>query len=387
MRNFEFQNPVKVLFGKEQIEKLKFLIPPNKNILMTYGVNSIKAHGVYERVIENLPCVKNLFEFGGINANPEYSVLLQAIALCKQKEIDFVLAIGGGSVIDGTKFICAGVNYPLTDKWQILKGQSMKISKPIRFGTILTIPASGSEVNEYAVISRKDTGEKLAFCNEKLFPEFSILEPELTYSLSNNQLINGIVDPFIHVAEQYLTTSINTPLQDGYSETIMRTLINLAPTIISGENNYNARANWMWCASNALNNYIGLGVDQDWSTHAIGHELTALYGLDHAQTLAIIAPQLWRYKKENKYKKLAQFAKNVWNVEARNPDLAIDLAICKTEMFFNNIGMKTKFSDYKVQVDALTVARNVIKNSMNGAIGECNDISFNDIVNIINMSI
>ncbi|MCE3269091.1 MAG: NADH-dependent alcohol dehydrogenase [Burkholderiales bacterium] len=386
MHNFEFHNPVKVLFGKNQIENIKHLIPQNKNILLTYGMNSIKANGIYQRVINNLPQVNNLVEFGGIGANPEYNILLEAVNLCKHEKVDFILAIGGGSVIDGTKFISASVNFPILDKWQILKGQSSKICNSINYGVIQTLPATGSEMNEYAVISRKETYEKLAFGHNELFPKFAILEPEITYSLPNHQLINGIIDPFIHVTEQYLTTNINTLLQDGYSETIMRTLINLAPKLFSKKHDYDVRANWMWCANNALNNYIGVGVDEDWATHAIGHELTALYSLDHAQTLAIIAPQLWRYKKEQKRQKLIQFAKNIWNINDKNCNIAIEKAIFCTEQFFNNIGMKTKLSDYNIQADAAAIANNVIKNSKTGSIGEHNDIRFNDIVNIIKMS-
>ena len=385
MHNFEFQNPVKVLFGKNQIEKLEHLIPQDKNILLVYGLNSIKANGVYQRVKNSLAHVKDLFEFSGIGANPEYDTLLQAVALCKQQKIDFILAVGGGSVIDGTKFIAAAVNYPLADKWQILKGQSSKIIDAIKFGAILTLPATSSEVNEWAVISRKDTNEKVAFSHKTLFPEFAILDPEVTYSLPQRQLVNGIIDPFIHVTEQYLTTNINTPLQDGYSETLMRTLIDLGPCIVSEKNDYDVRANWMWCASNAVNGFIGLGIDEDWSTHAIGHELTIQYGLDHAQTLAIIAPQLWRYKKDKKRDKLLQFAKNVWHINDENGNNAIETAISKTEQFFNAIGMKTKFSDYNIKVDATIIAHNVITKSQNGAIGEHNDIMLDDIISIINM--
>ncbi|HMT03369.1 MAG TPA: iron-containing alcohol dehydrogenase [Burkholderiales bacterium] len=383
MRNFTFENPVKIVFGKNQINSINRFIPKESRLLLVYGKGSIKSNGIYEQVLQALMGY-NIFEFAGIEVNPEYATLIKAVELCKKEKIDYILAVGGGSVIDGVKFISAAVNFPMADTWQILKGKQNKISNVIKFGVVLTLPATGSEMNSGSVISRRETGEKLAFGHSLLYPQFAILDPEVTYSLPPRQLANGIVDPFIHVTEQYITTDLNTPIQDGFAETILKTLINLAPKILSGENDYNTRADWMWSATNALNGYIGNGVDHDWATHKIGHELTALYGLDHAQTLAIIAPQMWRYKKNIKKAKLVKFALNVWQISKDNDD-AIEQGIRKTEDFFRSIGIKTKLSEYNIKVNASEVANNLAI-SQGVPIGEHKDIFVKDIIKIIEMA-
>lgn len=385
MHNFIFKNPVQVVFGTGQITQLSTMIPANSKVLLTYGGGSIKQNGVYNQVKEALKSFA-VFEFNGIEANPEYETLLKAVNLCKQEQIDFILAVGGGSVVDGTKFIAAAVNYPLEDKWQILHGQADKISNVIPFAAVLTLPATGSETNPAAVVSRKQSGEKLGFLNPLVYPQFAILDPTVTYSLPPRQLANGLVDPFIHVTEQYLTTDLNTPIQDGYAETILRTLIEVAPIIISGQKNDVARANWMWSATNALNGFIGVGVDHDWATHMIGHELTALYGFDHAQSLALLAPQLWRYKKQQKEAKLLKFARNVWGIRTLDPQTAIEEAILQTEVFFHSLGMKTTFSDYKININASLVADKLAEH-IQGGIGEHRDIHHEDIIKIINMAV
>lgn len=383
MHNFKFYNPVQVVFGAGQIASLSQLVSKTDKILLVYGGGSIKQNGVYDQVVAALNGCK-FYEFGGIEANPEYETLLKAVEICKSKQIDFILAVGGGSVVDGTKFISAAVNFPLEDKWQILKGHSAKITDVVPFGVVLTLPATGSEMNSGSVVSRRATGEKLSFGHSNTFPKFSILDPEVTYSLSPRQLANGIVDPFIHVTEQYLTTDINSPLQDGFAEVILRTLISVAPKIISGERNYEARSNWMWSATNALNGYIGIGVDHDWATHMIGHELTAAYGLDHAQTLAIIAPQIWRYKQQSKQAKLIKFARNVWNIQDADTSVAIDKAIACTEDFFRSTHIYTKLSDYNIIVDKDLIASNVLSHV--GNIGEAKDIGYADIKQILTMA-
>lgn len=386
MNNFTFHNPVKILFGKGQIAQIANLVPANSRVLITYGGGTIKNNTVYDQVKNALKNFTTI-EFGGIEPNPEYNTLLKAVDLCVSQKINFILAVGGGSVIDGTKFISAAVNFPLADKWQILNGKSTDIVNTIPFGTVLTLPATGSEMNGFSVISRRETNQKEAFSHPDLFPQFALLDPQVTYSLPKRQLCNGIIDPFIHVTEQYLTTNRNTPIQDGYAETILKTLIEVAPKIVSGEKDDVARCNWMWSATNALNGYIGSGVDHDWATHQIGHQLTALYGLDHAQTLAIIAPQVWRYKIKSKREKLLKFAKNVWGIDPSNLDYgdAAEQSIIKTESFFHSLGVKTKLSEYNIFPDMAKLNDHYQENVKN-SLGEHKDIHTKDIISIISMA-
>ena len=359
MHNFTYFNPVKVLFGKGQIANLPSLINKTQKIMITYGGGSIKANGVYDQVINALQGY-NIIEFGGIEANPDYDTLMKAVEICRSEKVDFLLCVGGGSVIDGSKFISMATHY-VGDTWDILAKPGSAAPKALAFGTVLTLPATGSEMNSGAVISRRSIGAKQAFGHPIVFPQFSILDPETTYTLPTRQLQNGIIDPFIHVTEQYLTSDLDSQIQDSFAEGVLKTLINVGKDIVDGTTDYDTRANWMWAATNALNGIIGIGVDHDWATHMIGHELTAAYGLDHGQTLAIVGPQLWRHQLANKQAKLAKFARNVWGLENSNPEVAIKQAIIKTEEFFHSLGVKTKFSDYEITVDSDKIAANVFK--------------------------
>lgn len=397
MHNFEFQNPVKIVFGKEQIATISQLVNKQSKVLIAYGGGSIKHNGVFTQVKNALQGMK-IFEFGGIEANPDFDTLMKAVQLCRTEKIDFILAVGGGSVVDGVKFIAAAVNFKAQDEkvgeWEIFTGGDTRIADAIPFGVVLTLPATGSEMNCGSVISRRATGEKVVFRHPSVYPQFSILDPEVTYSLPVRQLANGIVDPFIHVTEQYLTTDISSAIQDNFAEGILRTLIDVAPVIMSGSKDYNARANWMWACTNALNGFIGLGVDHDWATHQIGHELTAAYGLDHAQTLAVIAPQLWRYKSSVKRSKLLKFARNVWGIkivagDQISEDSAIATAVnCTEEFFRDELRVKTRLSEYNIVLDeagAKNIANNVARHQMM-PIGERKDINVDDIVRILLMA-
>ncbi|MEN9945890.1 MAG: hypothetical protein RLZZ293_276 [Pseudomonadota bacterium] len=359
MHNFTFYNPVQVVFGKGQISQLTNLVKGKQKILLTYGGGSIKANGVYQQVIDALAGY-SVIEFAGIEANPDYATLMRAVQVCQTEQVDLILAVGGGSIIDGSKFIALATKYN-GDAWDILTKPDVTYTSAIDLGVVLTLPATGSEMNCGAVVSRREIGAKQAFIHPLVYPKFAILDPETTYTLPKRQLQNGIVDPFIHVTEQYLTTNRNSAIQDGFAETILKTLISVGKEIVEGTQNYDIRANWMWAATNALNGLIGIGVDQDWATHMIGHELTAAYGLDHGQTLAIIAPQLWRQQKELKAEKLVQFARNVWGLENSNPDVVIEQAIIKTEEFFHSLGVKTHFTDYGIEVDHELITQNVFK--------------------------
>jgi NADP-dependent alcohol dehydrogenase len=345
MNNFEYYNPVRVVFGKGTISKISDLIGPDKKIMLLYGGGSIKKNGVYDQVMAALKG-RAVIEFVGIEPNPRYETCMKAVELARKEKVDFLLSVGGGSVLDGTKFIAAAIPFSNGDPWQILtSGAEIKSAVPL--GAILTLPATGSEMNCFAVISRDSTQEKLAFGNPLVFPVFSILDPETTYSLPVNQLRNGIVDAFVHTMEQYATYSVNTPLQDRQAEAVVRTLIDIAPDVMSGTN-YEARANFMWAATQALNGVIGCGVIQDWSTHMIGHELTAFFGIAHAESLAIVLPGIWKHQFEHKKDKLAHLARRIWHSIDGDTDSQARDAIDKTVEFFHSVSMPTHLSYYNI---------------------------------------
>jgi NADP-dependent alcohol dehydrogenase len=344
MLNFEFKNPTKVIFGKDQIKRLPEEIPAHAKVLMLYGGGSIKKNGIYDQVKTALRGY-SMLEFGGIPANPEYEVLLKALDIIKNENITFMLAVGGGSVIDGTKFLSSAALYQGVEPWDILK-KGIRTEEGLPFGTVLTIPATGSEMNSGAVITRAATQHKLGMGGPGLFPKFSILDPQVVKSLPVRQLANGITDAFTHVLEQYLTYPVGARLQDRFSESILKTLIEIAPRIMDDPSDYNAASDFMWCCTMALNGLIQKGVPTDWAVHAMGHELTALYGIDHARTLAIIAPSHYRYNFERKKEKLAQYAERVWDVNSGSPEDKAQAAITKTEEFFHSMGIKTTLSEY-----------------------------------------
>ncbi|WP_282054920.1 iron-containing alcohol dehydrogenase [Maribacter luteus] len=344
MNNFDFKNPTKIIFGKDTIEKLKEEIPANAKVLMLYGGGSIKKNGIYDQVKTALSKIDTI-EFGGIPANPEYAVLMQALKVIKEENINYLLAVGGGSVIDGTKFLSAAAVYDGDTPWEILT-KNIRTAKGMPFGTVLTLPATGSEMNSGAVITRAETKEKLAMGGPGLFPEFSILDPKVITSIPERQLVNGITDAFTHVLEQYMTYPVGALLQDRFAESILQTLIEVAPKVLKDPADYNAAANFMWSCTMALNGLIQKGVPTDWAVHAMGHELTALFGIDHARTLAVIAPSHYKFNFEDKKEKLAQYAERVWNISEGSIDDKAYAAIEKTEGFFKELGIDTKLSDY-----------------------------------------
>lgn len=344
MKNFEFKNPTKVIFGKDQIKSIKDEIPEDAKVLMLYGGGSIKNNGIYEQVISALSN-HEVVEFGGIPANPEYAVLMKALKVIKEENITYLLAVGGGSVIDGTKFLSSAALYEGDEPWDILVNKIPTL-KGMPFGTVLTLPATGSEMNSGAVITREKTKEKLGMGGAGLFPEFSVLDPQVVHSIPQRQLVNGITDAFTHVLEQYLTYPVGAHLQDRISESIMQTLIEVAPKVLEDPTDYTAASNFMWSCTMALNGLIQKGVPTDWAIHAMGHELTALYGIDHARTLAVIAPSHYEYNFESKKEKLAQYAERVWNITDGNTEYKASAAIKRTEAFFNELGIDTKLSQY-----------------------------------------
>jgi len=384
MNNFIFHNPTKIIFGKNTILQLKTELDPDLKILMTYGGGSIKRNGVYDQVMKALQGY-SIHEFGGIEPNPEYETCMKAAGLVKDEGINFLLSVGGGSVLDATKFIAASFYYDGDDPWDILtEGAEKTVKKALPIGCVLTLPATGSEMNGNAVISRRARGEKLAFSSPHVHPRFSILDPETTYSLPGRQVINGIVDAFIHVIEQYLTYDAKTPLQDRQAEAILTTLIEQAPLVKENPTDYDVRANIMWCATQALNGTIVCGAVEDWTTHRIGHELTVLHGLDHAQTLAIVLPAVMQHQRAKKRDKILQYAERIWEINKSDPEKAIDSAIEKTVSFFNSIGMPTRLRDYKLTPDScMAAAENLARRG--DVLGEHKDIGKKEVQEILRL--
>ncbi|MFY7743513.1 MAG: iron-containing alcohol dehydrogenase [Flavobacterium sp.] len=387
MTNFDLYNPTNYIFGKGQIAKLSELIPANSKILLAYGGGSIFKNGVYDQVKSALSLVE-MVEFGGIEPNPRYETLMKAVEIIRNEKITFILAVGGGSVIDGVKFISGAVNFE-GDAIEILKKRILfkDVSKVVPFGTVLTLPATGSEMNSGAVVTIEATQEKLTLGGSALFPKFSICDPTVVASLPKRQLENGVVDAFTHVMEQYLTYPHDALLQDRIAESILQTLIEIGPDVVQHPSDYKLASNFMWCATMALNGLIQKGVPSDWATHMIGHELTALYEIDHSRTLAIIGPNLYRTMFETKKEKLAQYGERVWNVEGNSIEEKATQAIEKTVEFLHKMGMETKLSNYTSDYEK---ASDFIVNRFEErgwkAMGEKQNITLEKVRQIVEMS-
>ncbi|MGE5385860.1 MAG: alcohol dehydrogenase [Betaproteobacteria bacterium] len=350
MLNFTFHNPTAILFGQGQIANLAGQIPAGARILVTYGGGSVIKTGTLDEVKAALKDF-TVLEFGGIEPNPTFETLMQAVELARRERIDFLLAVGGGSVVDGTKFIAAAIPYE-GDPWRILL-KPTSIQRAVPFGSVLTLAATGSEMNNGAVITRRASNDKLPFSSPHVFPRFSVLDPTKTYTLPPRQVANGVVDAFVHVIEQYITYPADAKVQDRFAEGLLLTLIEEGPKALSDPENYAVRANLMWTATLALNGLIGAGVPQDWATHLLGHELTALHGLDHAQTLAVVLPAMLQVRRAEKRDKLLQYAERVWDLRNGDPETRIDAAIEKTRQFFESLQVKTRLSDYGIDKNAI----------------------------------
>ncbi|MTD27742.1 alcohol dehydrogenase [Erwinia sorbitola] len=373
MNNFVLHTPTRILFGKGQIAHLAAEIPADSKVLITFGGGSVKKNGVMDQVYSALQGF-DVQEFGGIEPNPSFETLMKAVEVVKSENITFLLAVGGGSVLDGTKFIAAAAFYP-QDPWHILQTGGAEIEQALPVGSVLTLPATGSESNRSAVITRRATHDKQAFRSNHVFPRFAVLDPVYTYSLPPHQIANGVVDAFIHTIEQYLTYPVDARVQDRFAEGLLLTLIEEGPKALADPENYDVRANVMWSATMALNGLIGAGVPQDWATHMLGHELTALHGLDHAQTLAIVLPSLMNIKRDTKREKLLQYAARIWGLHDGSDDQRIDGAIAATRSFFEQMGVPTRFSDY--QLDGSSIPQLLSKLEEKGltALGERQDIT------------
>jgi NADP-dependent alcohol dehydrogenase len=386
MQNFEFYNPVNIVFGQGQIKKLSQLVPTGTKIMLAYGGGSIFKNGVYDQVKAALPGL-DLTEFGGIEPNPRYETLMKAVEVVKKEKIGFILAVGGGSVLDGVKFIAAAALWEEGDPWNFLTNRKLVVNKAIPLGSVMTLPATGSEMNGNSVVTRLSTQEKLAFNADAVLPLFSILDPTVVFSLPEKQVANGVVDAFVHVIEQYLTYPVDSPIQDRFAESILVTLIEEGPKVLANRNDYDAAANFMWAATMALNGLIGVGVPQDWATHTIGHELTVFHGIDHARTLAIVLPGIMQVKKESKREKLLQYGERVWGVKEGTANERIHQTIQKTVTFFESFGIPTKLSAYHIGADFIPIVCQRFTDRGIKGIGEKGDLTVEQIAEVLTLQL
>ncbi|HEY5376705.1 MAG TPA: iron-containing alcohol dehydrogenase [Polyangiaceae bacterium] len=366
MRDFNFQNPTRILFGRGQIENIGHHIPADARVLLVAGGGSIKANGVLAQVRAALG-ERTVHEYWGVLPNPHLASLLPALELVKAESLDFVLAVGGGSVIDGAKLIAAAARTK-GEPWNLL-AKGARVTAALPLGVVLTMPGTGSESNGAAAISNRETGQKLVFVSPLCFPRFAVLDPELTFTLPERQVANGIADAFVHVLEQYLTYPAGGVLSDRLAEAILLTLKEQGPLALSDPKNYEVRANLMWAANLALNGLIAQGVPQDWTTHHIGHELTALFGIDHARSLAVVLPALLEARRQQKSEKLLQFGWRVFGVDS------IDETIAKTIAFFETLGIPTRLSAYGVGEEAVPQVVAKLKANRRLRMGERLDIT------------
>ena len=334
------------------------------------------------------PCLENItfFEFGGIEPNPHFETLMKAVELVKQEKISYLLAVGGGSVVDGTKFI-AGAAFYDDDPVEMLYTRATKVTKALPIGCVLTLPATGSEMNGNAVITRWETKDKMGMFSELMRPTFSILDPETTYTLPARQTGNGVVDAIVHIVEQYMTYPVNAKVQDYYAESLLKVLMEEGPKALKDPTNYDVRANIMWAATQALNGTLSLGVPGDWSIHAIGHQITALYGLDHAQTLAIVLPAVWSYKKAQKKEKLLQYAHHVLGLTEQDDNMCATKAIEKTREFFEQMGVATRLSAYGLGEESIPAIVEKLRQHGRLKLGEHGDITPDDVAELLKLAL
>lgn len=373
MNNFDFYNPTRIAFGEGKIAALDTLVPADARVLILFGGESARRTGTLGEVEAALGN-RQVQLFGGIEPNPSFETLMEAVTVVQRDGIDYLLAVGGGSVIDGTKFVAAASVFD-GDAWDILLKGGTNIHRALPFGSVLTLPATGSEMNKGAVVTRKSLQAKLPFHSEQVFPQFSVLDPTKSFTLPPRQVANGVVDAFVHIVEQYLTYPASAPVQDRFAEGLLQTLIDIGPQALTDPENYSVRANLMWVATLALNGLIGAGVPQDWATHMLGHELTALHGLDHAQTLAIVLPSMLAERKDAKHGKLVQYAQRVWSIHEGSESEQAEAAIEKTRAFFESLGVKTRLGDYQLAEEHIEPLIKSLEEHGMTALGEHNDVT------------
>ena len=378
MLNFDYQNPTRIIFGQGSTSKLSRSVPPKARVLVLYGGGSVRRNGTLDDVLAALQQdgERHVAEFSGIEPNPTFETLMRAVQQVHEEQIDFLLAVGGGSVIDGTKFVAAAARLPASeDAWSILESRGRVIKDALPFGAVLTLPATGSEMNAGGVVTRAATHDKISFSSRLLYPQFSILDPVRTYTLPTRQVANGVVDAFVHTMEQYLTYPVDARVQDRFAEGLLRTLVEIGPDAVARPEDYDTRANLVWSATMALNGLIGAGVPQDWATHMIGHELTALHGIDHGRTLAIVLPAVMEVRREAKRDKLLQYAERVWDIRDGDADARIDAAIARTRSFFESLGVPTRLGAYQLGADAIDPLVAALEKHGMTQLGEKQDIT------------
>lgn len=385
MQSFTYWNTTRIHFGKGQIARIAEEVPADARVLVTYGGGSVLKNGVMDQVRSAL-AGRTVFEFGGIEANPHFETLMRAVEVVKAEGIDYILAVGGGSVIDGSKFIAAAARYE-GDAWEILQTYGSKIRDAVPLGTVLTLAATGSEMNNGAVITKAETQDKLFFFSQFVQPRFSILDPETTYTLPARQIANGVVDAYVHTLEQYTTYPVQAKVQDRFAEGLLRTLLEEGPAALANPQDYDVRANLMWTATMALNGTLSTGVPTDWATHMIGHELTGLYGLDHAQTLAIVQTAVWKHKLAAKQAKLAQYAERVFDVHDGSEADKAQAAIARTEAFFSAMGNPVRLSAYGLGDEVIDAVAAKLTAHGHTALGEHADITPDDVKQILRLAL
>jgi NADP-dependent alcohol dehydrogenase len=384
MRDFTFHNPTRILFGKGQIEKLGSEVPAEARVLLLAGAGSIKENGVLAQVQAALG-PRLVGEVWGIEPNPDYTSVARALGQVFETKSDFLLAVGGGSVVDAAKAV-AGLARTEGDGWSVLsKGGRFSAALPL--GVVLTMPGTGTESNAAAAISRRESKQKVVFINPLCFPRFAVLDPETTLSLPARQVANGVVDAFVHVMEQYLTYPSSSVVADRLAEGLLLTLRELGPLALAEPNDYEVRANLMWCSTLALNGLIGAGVSQDWTTHHIGHELTALFGLDHARTLAVVLPAVLAARREQKAEKLLQYGARVLGIETGDREERIDRAISTTAAFFESMTLPTKLSAYQLDAAAIPLVIANLKASRRLRMGEKLDITLEHAAKMLELAL
>jgi len=374
---FSYHNPTAIEFGKDKIKAITNFIDKSARVLVVYGGGSVKKNSSFEQVSKALDGYE-WFEFSGVEPNPTVETMNKAVEIVKEKNIDFVLALGGGSVIDGCKYLVASALYD-GDGWDFLDGKA-EVKKALPLGVVLTLPATGSESNQASVVSKKSTDEKRFFFSPLVQPNFAILDPSFISTLSDRQLANGLVDAFVHICEQYLTYPTTSLVNDGYSETLLKGLVKLASSW-EERRDLKWQENLMFIANQALNGLIGVGVPQDWATHFIGHELTAFYGIDHARSLAVVQPQLLRVMSESKKEKIAQMGREVFNIENSS-----ELVIEAIESLYQSVGISTNLNDYDIDDKVIEKIIPALKKHGMGTIGEKGEITLEKSEQILKMT-
>ncbi|HBO1017305.1 TPA: iron-containing alcohol dehydrogenase [Pseudomonas aeruginosa] len=385
MNNFSFFNNTRILFGEGQIAALREQIPAGARVLIVYGGGSIKKNGIFEQVTTALEGFSWL-EFGGIEANPHFETCIEAVGLARRENIDFVLAVGGGSVIDASKFIAAAVTHP-GDPWEIIATFGSAVKNALPIGCVLTLAATGSEMNPTSVITRAASKDKLFFNSDHVRPLFSILDPRTTCSLPARQVANGVVDSMVHVLEQYVTYPVGAKVQDRFAEGLLSTIIEEGPKALTEPDNIAVRANLMWGATMALNGLLSTGVPADWASHLIGQEFTGLYGLDHAQTLAVMLPAIWTYKLTEKQDKLVQYGQRVWHIQETDPQLIAREAIELTRQFFERMGVATCLAAYGLDEQVIPEVIAKLEEHQFVQLGERGDITPQDVAKILQLAL